>query len=494
MCSIFTPFAELKAFVDMAKKQNNPRKSPRRPPAPVLEIEIERLDDEGIGIGRSAGKEVLVAGALAGEKVAVSIEHEGQRRIIGRLRRVLQRSPQRRSSPCTHASACLGCSLIYLNPTTQAAFKQQKVSDALAAYPSLRKASVHPLWDAPQALGYRTNAKLAFGKQRGAVQIGLYRRGSHDVVDIADCPLHHPLVNRVAQVVREEVERQNIYIYNSERNRGLLRYLLVRVSPTANKAMVTFVTAERNFREITHLAKWLKKKVPEVVSVQQNVNASAGNVILGRDTLRVLGAPDLIDAVGEVRLRISPSSFFQVNHDQAARIYDLVRQWARLASTETAIDLYCGIGGIALNLARDAGRVIGIEVVEDAVRNARENARMNELQNCQFRAGDATDLVHELAMEVAPGAVAVVNPPRSGCDREVLEALAGLQPKTLIYVSCNPQTLARDLDILSTLGYRTEEVQPVDMFPQTPHVESVARLVPVSREPRKREKPPRQSD
>ncbi len=242
--------------------------------------------------------------------------------------------------------------------------------------------------------------------------------------------------------------------------------------------MVTFVTAERNFREVTHLAKWLKRKVPEVVSIHQNINPSAGNVIYGRETLKMLGVPDLVDAVGDIRLRISPTAFFQVNHDQAARIYDLVRRWAALAPEESAVDLYCGIGGIALNLARDAGRVIGIEAVEEAVHNARENARMNELKNCTFRAGDAAELVHELSMDVAPGAVAVVNPPRSGCDREVLEALVELEPRTLIYVSCNPETLARDLDILHGLGYRTEEVQPVDMFPQTPHVESVARLIP----------------
>jgi 23S rRNA (uracil1939-C5)-methyltransferase len=194
--------------------------------------------------------------------------------------------------------------------------------------------------------------------------------------------------------------------------------------------------------------------------------------------VRILGTPDLIDQVGDIQLRIAPSSFFQVNNDQAARIYQLVRQWAALAPGDCAVDLYCGIGGIAMNLARDGARVIGIEVVEEAVRNARENARMNNIRTCTFVAGDAAELVHDLALEIPPGGVAVVNPPRSGCDREVLEALAGLEPRTLIYVSCNPLTLARDLDILSSLGYRTEEIQPVDMFPQTPHIEAVARLVP----------------
>ncbi|HXV21965.1 MAG TPA: 23S rRNA (uracil(1939)-C(5))-methyltransferase RlmD, partial [Desulfuromonadales bacterium] len=221
-----------------------------------------------------------------------------------------------------------------------------------------------------------------------------------------------------------------------------------------------------------------QKKVPEVVSVQQNVNPSEGNAIFGRETLRILGTPDLLDMVGNIRLRIAPASFFQVNNEQAARIYALVRQWAQLSRQEVALDLYCGIGGIALHLAADAGRVIGIESVEEAVRNAKENARMNGLANCTFLAGDAAELIEDLVSQVQPGSVAVLNPPRSGCERQVLEAVAGLQPRTLIYVSCAPETLARDLDILAVLGYRTAEVQPVDMFPQTPHVESVARLVP----------------
>jgi 23S rRNA (uracil1939-C5)-methyltransferase len=307
----------------MAKQPQKPRKTSKRPPLPTVEAQIEQLNDDGIGVARHQGKELLVAGALKGEKVAVTLEHEGQRRAIGRLRKVLAASPQRVASPCKQAASCQGCSLIAMNYRAQIYFKKDKVRHALDRYDSLKKVPTHPVWEAPSPFGYRTNAKLVMGKERGKVRIGLYRRGTHDIVDIGDCPLHHPLINRIVAVVKEEMERQDIFVYNSVTRRGLMRYLLVKVSPSLNKAMVTFVTAERNFREVTHLSKWLKKKVPEVVSVQQNVNASEGNVILGRDTSRVLGAPDLIDHVGEIRLRISPTSFFQVNNEQAARIYAL---------------------------------------------------------------------------------------------------------------------------------------------------------------------------
>lgn len=445
---------------------------------PLLEVDILRLDPEGIGLGRHENRDVVVAGALPGEKVEIEVEHAGNRRVVGRLRRVVNRHPDRIPSPCRQSGTCQGCLFIGLDYAAQLRFKEERVREALKGFPGLAKTPVLPVWAAPQPLGYRTTAKMVFGRHRGKVLLGLYRRGTHEVVDIGDCPLHHPLINRIAQAVREEVTRQEIYVFDPLRRTGLLRYLAVRVSPESGKALVTFVTAEKNFREVTHLAKWLQRKVPEVVGVHQNVNVSEGNVIFGRETLRILGLPDLLDRVGDIRLRISPTSFFQVNHPQTARIYALAHQWATLGKEETAIDLYCGIGGIALHLARDAGRVVGIEAVEAAVRNARENARLNGLRNCRFESGDAADLLEDLTVEGSAPAVAVVNPPRGGCEPGVLQALASLAPRLLIYVSCNPLTLARDLHLLQEMGYLTEEIQPVDMFPQTPHVESVARLVP----------------
>jgi 23S rRNA (uracil1939-C5)-methyltransferase len=296
------------------------------------------------------------------------------------------------------------------------------------------------------------------------------------VVDIADCPLHHPLINRVAAVVRDELDRRKISAYDANHRRGLLRYLLVRVSPAYDKAMVTFVTSERNYREVTHLAKWLQRKIPEVISVHQNVNSSSGNVIFGRETFKVLGTPDLIDKVGDVRLRLGPTSFLQVHHAQAARIYRLVRDWCDLRTGESALDLYCGVGGISLHLAGKAHQVFGVETHAEAVRHAQANATMNGFTNCKFVAGDVEAILgDDFPLTGKLGAV-VVNPPRSGCSPQVLSAIADLQPRTLVYVSCHPDSLARDLALLVEQGFRVEEVQPVDMFPQTPHVENVVRL------------------
>ncbi|NLV23190.1 MAG: 23S rRNA (uracil(1939)-C(5))-methyltransferase RlmD [Deltaproteobacteria bacterium] len=464
-------------IMERSSDKKRPQKTAApRPPLP--EVDILALNEEGIGVGRLGNREVWVSGALPGEKILFAVEHKGQRRIVGTLKRILQPHPERIPAPCPHARVCQGCPLLVLPYPAQLRFKEERVGNAMKRHPSLAALPIEPILPAPSPLGYRTSAKLVFAKERGRVSLGLYRRGSHDVVDIGACPLHHPLLNRVVAVVKEEVERQNIFVYDENKGRGLLRYLLVRVAPDSARAMVTFVTAERNFRELIHLGKWLQRKVPEVVSVHQNINPKAGNLILGRETLKLFGYPSLTTTVGAIRLRISPTSFFQVNHDQAAAIYALTRRWAALSTEENAIDLYCGIGGIALHLARDAGFVLGIESVEEAVRNARDNAAMNDLQNCIFRAGDAALLMADLVGETPSGGVLTLNPPRGGCDRRVLEAAAKTAPRTLIYVSCDPETLARDLDVLSDLGFRAVTAQPVDMFPQTSHVETVVKLTP----------------
>ncbi len=232
----------------MATPPAKPRKASKRSVAPLIETTIDHLNDEGIGIARFETKEVWVTGALPGEKVAVAIEHKGQRRIIGRLQKVLSRHPRRISPPCTHARHCQGCSLVQLDYSAQLSFKEEKIRRAFSSYPGLKGIKVAETLAAPNPLGYRTNAKLVFGKERGRVLIGLYRRGTHDVVDIGDCPLHHPLLNKVVQVVREEVQRQKVFVYDPKTGKGLLRHLAIKVAPDSAKVMVTFVTAERNFR------------------------------------------------------------------------------------------------------------------------------------------------------------------------------------------------------------------------------------------------------
>jgi 23S rRNA (uracil1939-C5)-methyltransferase len=239
---------------------------------------------------------------------------------------------------------------------------------------------------------------------------------------------------------------------------------------------VVFVTTRRSFNEIHHLAKFIQAAIPEIAVVVQNVNSSAGNVILGRSDFFETKEHELVDKVGSVKFLISPRSFFQINNGAAAYLYSKVLDWSSLSGNETVVDVYCGVGGISLFLSRGAKEVVGFESIRDAVLDAEKNARINGVRNCRFEAGDAEELLGELAENGSKADVVVLNPPRKGCSKKVLENVVHLSPGRVIYVSCSPQTLARDLDLLAGLGYHTAAIQPVDMFPQTPHVENVALL------------------
>lgn len=441
---------------------------------------IERLDEDGFGVAKLGGHELRVPLALPGERVEVNLGGRGAGATFGRLEEVLTRSVDRVPTRCRHAGSCVGCPLLPMSYAAQVEFKGRRVREAIGRYPRLAEATIHEVWAASEPLGYRATAKLSLSRTRSGVVVGMNRPGSRHVVDTSSCPVHHPLVNAVAGAVREEAQRQRVEVFEPESGRGLLRFVVIKVSPARRSAMVVLVATRREIGTLSRLAKGVTARVAEVVAVFGNVNTSDSGMVLGREMFRIQGAPDLYDTVGDVRLRISPAAFFQVNHAQAARIYTQVREWAALTRQDTALDLYCGIGPIALHLARDAGRVLGIEIVPDAVRDAKANAEANGLDNCSFRSGDAVELLHSVSGRAEPPSVAVVNPPRGGCEPAVLAALAEVRPRTLLYVSCNPDTLARDLDCLAGRGYRTGEVRPVDMFPQTPHVECVARLSAVS--------------
>jgi len=443
----------------------------------VLEVEIFALDEDGYGISSSGHDALRVAGGLPGEKVRIGIEHVSRHKAYGYVKNILTPSPLRSKRPACRVSVrCQGCPLIAMKYRDQAEWKQQFVQNALCQYGELSGIDLRPLLSPPQQLHYRTTARLAVSGKFSAPQIGIFRRASHDVFDLNDCPLHHELVNRVIEVVRRGIAKLKVPVYNPRSRMGLMRYLMVRVSEHEQKAMVVFVTARRSYNEVHHLSKYVREQLPEVEVIAQNVNSSEGNVIMGPTDHFQTQRHHLTERIGDISLMISPRSFFQVNRGGAALIYNQVREWAGLTGQETVLDLYCGIGGIALTLASGAASVIGFEVVEAAVADARNNARLNGISNCRFEAGDAAELVDELVDDHERVDVVVLNPPRKGCDEKVLRSVAALSPRRMLYVSCSPATLARDLKLLEMLGYSCSTVQPVDMFPQTMHIENVALL------------------
>lgn len=444
----------------------------------VLEFRISTLDEDGYGTTRSEdGMTLRVNGALPGDVVSAVVDHVAGGTAFCHVRKLLQPSPLRsKRPPCGESADCCGCPLIAMKYTEQIIWKRGMILSELAKFPELSGVTVHQLLSPDSLIHYRTTAKLTVAGKFSEPFIGIYRRASHDVYDLEQCPLHHPLINIVIDAVRTGIKKGKVPVYNPQSRMGLLRYLVVRVSVHEKKAMVVFVTAKRSYNEIHHLGRFVQEQVPEIEVAVQNVNSSEGNVILGQKDFYLTPKQHLTERVGELSFRISPRSFFQINNSGANLIYKQVREWAGLVGTETVLDLYCGIGGIALFLAGQAREVIGVEVVEDAVADARLNAKINRINNSRFEAGDAAELLEELAEESQKVDVVVLNPPRKGCDQKVLERVAALSSRAIIYVSCSPTSLARDLVVLKNLGYLCREIQPVDMFPQTVHVENVARL------------------
>ncbi|TSK09227.1 MAG: 23S rRNA (uracil(1939)-C(5))-methyltransferase RlmD [Geobacter sp.] len=442
----------------------------------MLELQIISNNEEGFGVAIHEGTRVLIAGGLAGETVVGKITYVGRRESFANIIKLLKRSPDRApSAACTMGKACDGCGLMQMRYPAQLAWKKEMVSRQIRRYPSLSGATLHDVIASPSELGYRNTAKLVVAGKHSDPVIGIYRRNTHDVLEIEDCALHHPLINKVVKAAKAGIKKGKVQIYNPKSEMGLLRYLVVRVAEPGNQVMVVFVTTDQGYNEMHHLAKFVQQAVPEVVVVAQNINNSTGNVIFGHKDRSITKAQSLKAFIGDKSFNLSPHSFFQVNSGAARIIYEKVREFARLSGKERVIDLYCGIGGISLFLADRAREVVGIEVVEAAVADATANAAMNRADNCSFEAGDAVHLIDEIGEEGGADLI-VLNPPRKGCEEKVLKSVAAINPARIIYVSCSPETLARDLDILSRLGYRTLEVQPVDMFPQTVHVEDVALL------------------
>jgi len=442
----------------------------------TLELQIASTNNDGFGIAMHEGTRVLVAGGLPGERLVARVTYVGRREAFAHLLKCLTTSPDRNPAPaCSMTRTCDGCALMQMRYPAQLAWKKGLVTRELRKYPSLAQAEISDTVASPAELGYRNTAKLVVSGKFTDPVIGIYRRNTHDVLAIEECPLHHPLINKVVKAAKAGIRKGKVPIYNPRSEMGLLRYLVVRVAERDGKVMVVLVTSEQAYNELHHLAKFIQQAVPEVTVVAQNINTSTGNVIFGQKERFVTKQQTLKAYLGEKSFNLSPHSFFQVNSGAARIIYEKVRELAALTGRERVLDVYCGIGGISLFLAEKAGEVVGIEVVEAAVADATENALQNGARNCRFEAGDAAQLIEEVGEEGGADLV-VLNPPRKGCDEKVLKSVAALAPAKVIYVSCSPETLARDLDILSRLGYRTLTVQPVDMFPQTVHVEDVALL------------------
>lgn len=448
----------------------------------MVELEIDGLGHEGEGVGRFSGFTLFVPGALPAERVRARVTEV--RRNFGRadLAAVLRPGPDRVEPPCPVYAACGGCQLQHLAYPAQLRAKTRRVQDALERIGRLTGVPVHPTLGMADPWHYRNKAQFPVGLAGGRLVAGPYAAGSHRIVEVDTCLIQHPTANAAQATVVELARSLGVPPYDESTHTGVLRHVLVRVTG-AGLAMVILVTNGPRLPQGRRLTEGLIERLPEVVSVWQNINSRRTNVALGEESILLAGGDGIIEEIEQLKFRISPRSFLQVNPIQVEILYGKAVEYLQPLAGGDVVDVYCGIGTISLLLLRAGVRhVYGVEEVPEAVADARANAALNGYTDAaQFLAGPAERLLPQLQQRgVRPDAV-VFDPPRRGCDPAVLAAAAAMAPRRLVYVSCNPTTLARDLGWLQEHGYRTVQVQPVDMFPHTAHVECVAQLEPAAR-------------
>lgn len=439
-----------------------------------IELTLDGLTSEAQGVGRFEGLTVFVDDALPSETVRVSSDRIKKNYAVGRLIEIVKPSPDRVEPRCPLAKKCGGCQLQHLSYEAQLRWKRQQVIDAIERIGKLR-AEVEPTLGTDEPWRYRNKMQFPVGRKKNGLTIGCYAKRTHEIVDARECLIQREANDEMLRAARSVLERFNVEPYDEDRHRGVIRHVMGRVG-SSGETMLVLVTATKTLPNEKAIVRALRNELPSITTIQHNIQPMRNNVILGRETRILCGARTIRDRIGELQFNISARSFFQVNTSQAEKLYRTALEFARLTGKETVLDAYCGTGTITLSMARRAKRAIGIEIVSTAISDAKRNARENNIRNAEFILGDAVKVMPRLIDECV--SVIVVDPPRAGCEQKVLEAFASMQPERIVYVSCNPATLARDLAILASLGFKTKKIRPVDMFPFTSHVEAVALVEP----------------
>ncbi len=441
------------------------------------QVEITGLTHEGQGVGKIEGFVVFVDSALPGETVTVKIVKETKSYAVGKLLKVNKPSDKRVNPFCPVFESCGGCAVQHMTYEAQLEFKRDTVLQNLKRIGGLENVKVHDTIGMSTPFSYRNKVQYPVGMEKNEVKIGFYENRSHNIIDSSQCDIQPEESNVIRDLVRDFCKSSKISIYDEKTGKGLLRRVMVRKGFKTNELMVVLVINGQKFPGYEKLVSILCGRYENIKSIMLNINTRNTNIILGDRNICLYGQDFISDYIGKYKFNISPLSFFQVNPVQTEVLYGKAHEYAQLTGNESVFDLYCGIGTISLFLSGKAKKVIGVEVVPDAIADAQKNAELNNITNTQFIVGEAEVVIPKLYAEGIRADVVVVDPPRKGCDEALLNTLVEMKPQRIVYVSCNPSTLARDLKYLSGHGFEVKEVQPVDMFPWTGHVESCSLIV-----------------
>ena len=441
-------------------------------------VDIVDIGQGGVGIGKYEGFTVFVEGGLIQDKVKVRINKSKKNYAVGDIVEILEKSPFRVDRICSDdLKDCGGCQIQELDYNKQLELKTNEVKQVISRIGKLENVEIHETIGMQSPCRYRNKAQFPIQNINGSTAIGFYRKKSHDVIPTDMCVIQHDINDKIIKIIKTYIQAYNVSIYNETTHTGVLRHLVTKVGFTTNEVMVVLVANGTNLPHLNELASVLKENIPGFKTLVLNVNKAKTNVILGKENKVIYGNGKINDYIGDLVFEISPLSFFQVNPVQTEVLYNKALEYAELKENDTVFDIYCGIGSISLFLAQKATKVYGIEIVEDAIKDAKINAKLNNLNNVEFYVGKAEEVVPKMYSEGKTANVVVVDPPRKGCDEKVLDTIVSMKPDRVVYVSCNPSTLARDLAYLDERGYKCVEIQPVDMFPHTMHVECCAKIV-----------------
>jgi len=442
-----------------------------------IDVEFEDLTHDGAGVAKVEGYPIFVQGGLPGEKANIKIIKVNKGYGIGRLIQLVERSHFRVEIAKEDSHKYGGCQIQHISYEGQLKFKENQVRQVLSRIGKLEDVNVHPVLGMEHPWQYRNKAQVPVGEKDGKLISGFFKPRSHEIVDTNESLIQLAEVDEAIQAVKEVCRELGVKAYNEETHKGDLRHIMARYAKQTGELMVVLITRTADLPSRNKLVEEIVSRLPKVKSIIHNINSKRTNVIMGDKTKVLWGNEVIYDYIGDVKFAISALSFYQVNPDQTKVLYDKALEYAELNGDETVMDAYCGIGTISLFLAQKAKKVYGVEIVPEAIEDAQRNAELNAITNAEFAVGKAEEVIPKWYEQGIRADVLVVDPPRKGCDEALLQTIIEMKPNKVVYVSCNPATLARDLRILEDGGYKTVEVQPVDMFPQTTHVEAVAKLV-----------------
>ncbi|HEY9623829.1 MAG TPA: 23S rRNA (uracil(1939)-C(5))-methyltransferase RlmD [Crinalium sp.] len=441
----------------------------------LVEITITDMNHDGGGVGRYAGRVVFVPDTVVGDRILARLVRVKPKYAYGKLHELLDASPHRVRPSCIVADKCGGCQWQHVDYGFQLDAKHNLVLQDLERIGGFQQPLVDPVLAIAPSLSYRNKATYPLARAaNGQVQAGYYQKGSHHLINLNQCPIQDERLNPLLAEVKQDIQKRGWGIYDETLHRGKVRHLGLRIGRRTGEVLLTLVAKDANLAGLEEQAEEWLTRYPDLVGVTLNINPDRTNAILGEETRCIAGRPYLRETFAELEFQIQTTTFFQVNTEQAEALLQVILDELKLQGTEELVDTYCGVGTLTLPLAQRVRHAIGLEIQPEAVEQAQHNAELNGITNVEFHAGTVEALLP--ALDVQPDIV-VLDPPRKGCDYTVLETLLMMESDRLVYVSCNPSTLARDLKILCQDGtYQLTRVQPVDFFPQTAHVECVAFL------------------